>query len=60
LGVCDKALATNIQEALKINCVFSNELLDLMRGIRTQLSNLLEKVTSEKDLSNMSIGKFFV
>jgi nucleolar protein 58 len=27
-----------------------------MRGIRTQLSSLLEKVSSEKDLSNMSIG----
>lgn len=54
--MCDKVLAANIKEKLSIDCYYDNTVIELMRGIRSQLSSLLQEVSQEKDLQNMSLG----
>lgn len=56
LAVCDKNLGGSIQEALGIVCIYDQKVLELMRGIRLNLTTLLSESCSEQDLNNMSIG----
>ena len=52
----DKIIGGIIQQKLGIPCIFDKNTNELMRGIRSQISSLLDDVTSEKELSQMSLG----
>lgn len=56
LAVCDKVLGGIIKEKLGIPCVHDKSTLELIRGIRMQMSALLGDVATEKDFSNMALG----
>ncbi|OBZ71928.1 Nucleolar protein 58 [Grifola frondosa] len=55
LAVFDKALARSINKKLGINVVAEESLIELSRGIRNQLSSLLDGL-DPKDLATMSLG----
>ncbi len=55
LAIADPKLAGNIKEKLGIQCIHDNSILELMRGIRTQLESLITEVSSS-DLVSMSLG----
>jgi len=55
LAVSDAKLGGLIKEKLDIKCVYDNTILELMRGIRTQLSSLISGLSSS-DASAMKLG----
>ncbi|TYG47064.1 hypothetical protein ES288_D11G308000v1 [Gossypium darwinii] len=55
LGVADSKLGTAIKEKLKIDCVHNNAVMELLRGVRTQLTELISGLGAQ-DLAPMSLG----
>ena len=55
LALQDRTLAAAIQKDLSIPCVVNNTTLHLWRGIREQLSKLVEGM-GDKELNTMSLG----
>ncbi|XP_015088239.1 probable nucleolar protein 5-2 [Solanum pennellii] len=55
LGVADSKLGNAIKEKLQIDCVHNNSVMELMRGVRSQLTELISGLASQ-DLAPMSLG----
>ncbi|KAL2507181.1 putative nucleolar protein 5-2 [Forsythia ovata] len=55
LAVADSKLGNAIKEKLKIECVHNNAVMELMRGVRSQLTELISGLASQ-DLAPMSLG----
>ncbi|KAH9605852.1 hypothetical protein KSS87_012488 [Heliosperma pusillum] len=55
LAVADSKLGNAIKEKLQIDCVHNNSVMELMRGIRSQLTELISGLGSQ-DLAPMSLG----
>ncbi|TMW92842.1 hypothetical protein EJD97_012492 [Solanum chilense] len=55
LGVADSKLGNAIKEKLQIDCVHNNGVMELMRGVRSQLTELISGLASQ-DLAPMSLG----
>jgi nucleolar protein 58 len=55
LAIEDTKMASVIKGALKISCVHDDSVMEVFRGIRTQLSSLLSDV-DEEDLQAMRLG----
>ncbi|XP_065853292.1 probable nucleolar protein 5-1 [Euphorbia lathyris] len=55
LAVADSKLGNAIKEKLKIECVHSNTVMELMRGVRSQLTELISGLGAQ-DLAPMSLG----
>lgn len=55
LGVADSKLGNAIKEKLQIDCVHNNAVMELMRGVRSQLTELISGLASQ-DLAPMSLG----
>ncbi|XP_055813609.1 probable nucleolar protein 5-2 [Solanum dulcamara] len=55
LGVADSKLGNAIKEKLQIDCVHNNVVMELMRGVRSQLTELISGLASQ-DLAPMSLG----
>lgn len=51
----DKKVASAIQKALGISCEFSENYIHVFRGLRQQLTNLIENL-NEEDLKHSSVG----
>lgn len=55
LAVADSKLGNAIKEKLQIDCVHSNAVMELMRGVRSQLTELISGLGTQ-DLAPMSLG----
>ncbi|KAI3910201.1 hypothetical protein MKW92_006210 [Papaver armeniacum] len=55
LGVADSKLGNAIKEKLQIDCVHNNGVMELMRGVRSQLTELISGL-GVQDLAPMSLG----
>lgn len=55
LAVADSKLGNAIKEKLQIECVHNNSVMELMRGVRSQLSELISGLGAQ-DLAPMSLG----
>ncbi|KAM3200363.1 Nucleolar protein 58 [Capsicum annuum] len=55
LGVADSKLGNAIKEKLQIDCVHNNAVMELMRGVRSQLTELISGLAYQ-DLTPMSLG----
>ncbi|CAN0920534.1 Probable nucleolar protein 5-2 [Linum grandiflorum] len=55
LAVADSKLGNAIKEKLKIDCVHNNAVMELMRGVRSQLTELIAGLANQ-DLAPMSLG----
>ncbi|CAI9108940.1 OLC1v1008653C2 [Oldenlandia corymbosa var. corymbosa] len=55
LAVADSKLGNAIKEKLQIDCVHNNSVMELMRGVRSQLSDLISGLGAQ-DLNPMSLG----
>ncbi|OVA15046.1 Nop domain [Macleaya cordata] len=55
LGVADSKLGNAIKEKLQIECVHNNSVMELMRGVRSQLTELISGL-GVQDLAPMSLG----
>ncbi|KAL3524616.1 hypothetical protein ACH5RR_012988 [Cinchona calisaya] len=55
LAVADSKLGNAIKEKLQIECVHNNAVMELMRGVRSQLSELISGLAAQ-DLNPMSLG----
>uniref|UniRef100_A0A7S0RFN5 Nop domain-containing protein n=1 Tax=Chlamydomonas leiostraca TaxID=1034604 RepID=A0A7S0RFN5_9CHLO len=55
LAIVDKKLGGIVQEKLGIPCIYSNGILELTRGIRSQLQGLISSMAGT-DLRPMSLG----
>ncbi|KAJ4849690.1 Ribosomal RNA processing protein 1 A [Turnera subulata] len=55
LAVADSKLGNAIKEKLKIECVHNNAVMELMRGVRAQFTELITGLVSQ-DLAPMSLG----
>ncbi|KAJ6397661.1 hypothetical protein OIU77_018635 [Salix suchowensis] len=55
LGVADSKLGNAIKDKLKIECVHNNSVMELMRGVRSQLTELISGLATQ-DLAPMSLG----
>ncbi|WCJ42208.1 Nucleolar protein 58 [Euphorbia peplus] len=55
LAVADSKLGNAIKEKLKIECVHNNGVMELMRGLRSQLTELITGLGAQ-DLAPMSLG----
>ncbi|KAK1287154.1 putative nucleolar protein 5-2 [Acorus calamus] len=55
LAVADSKLGNAIKEKLKIDCVHNNAVMELMRGVRSQLTELVSGL-GVQDLAPMSLG----
>ncbi|KAI3935071.1 hypothetical protein MKW92_027854 [Papaver armeniacum] len=55
LGVADSKLGNAIKEKLQIDCVHDKSVMELMRGVRSQLSELISGL-GVQDLAPMSLG----
>ncbi|OWM62538.1 hypothetical protein CDL15_Pgr000079 [Punica granatum] len=55
LGVADSKLGNAIKEKLQIECVHNNAVMELMRGLRSQLTELITGLAVQ-DLAPMSLG----
>ncbi|KAF9607675.1 hypothetical protein IFM89_038146 [Coptis chinensis] len=55
LGIADSKLGNAIKEKLQIECVHNNSVMELMRGVRSQLTELISGLGGQ-DLSPMSLG----
>ncbi|KAM3345477.1 hypothetical protein P3S68_025186 [Capsicum galapagoense] len=55
LGVADSKLGNAIKEKLQIECVHNNVVMELMRGLRSQLTELISGLATQ-DFAPMSLG----
>ncbi|EEF29163.1 nucleolar protein nop56, putative [Ricinus communis] len=55
LAVADSKLGNAIKDKLKIDCVHNNAVMELMRGLRSQLTDLISGLGAQ-DLAPMSLG----
>ncbi|XP_052193218.1 probable nucleolar protein 5-1 [Diospyros lotus] len=55
LAVADSKLGNAIKEKLQIECVHDNAIMELMRGVRSQLTELIYGLAAQ-DLAPMSLG----
>ncbi|RAL49770.1 hypothetical protein DM860_002061 [Cuscuta australis] len=55
LAVADSKLGNAIKEKLQIDCIHNNTVMELMRGLRTQLTELIGGLGAQ-DLAPMSLG----
>ena len=55
LALMDAKLGNIIKEKLGVNCVYSNGVMELCRGVRSQLQGLISQLHSA-DLQPMSLG----
>ncbi|KAM7472717.1 hypothetical protein LguiA_010900 [Lonicera macranthoides] len=55
LAVADSKLGNAIKEKLQIDCVHNNGVMELMRGVRSQLTELISGLGAQ-DLAPMSLG----
>ncbi|KAK7404415.1 hypothetical protein VNO78_05299 [Psophocarpus tetragonolobus] len=55
LGVADSKLGNIIKEKLKIDCIHNNSVMELMRGVRNQLTELISGLAVQ-DMAPMSLG----
>lgn len=55
LGVADSKLGNSIKDKLKIDCVHNSAVMELMRGLRNQLTELISGLAPQ-DLAPMSLG----
>ncbi|KAH7299264.1 hypothetical protein KP509_24G002900 [Ceratopteris richardii] len=55
LAVADSKLGNTIKEKLQIDCIHNNAVMEVMRGLRTQLSELISGLGGQ-DLGPMSLG----
>ncbi|XP_038988717.1 probable nucleolar protein 5-2 [Phoenix dactylifera] len=55
LAVADSKLGNAIKEKLKIDCLHSSAVMELMRGLRSQLTELISGLAVQ-DLAPMSLG----
>ncbi|XP_046863688.1 LOW QUALITY PROTEIN: nucleolar protein 58-like [Xenia sp. Carnegie-2017] len=55
LAVADAKLGNSIKKKLNLNCLYSSAIQELMRGIRSQMNNLLTGLP-ESDVSSMALG----
>ncbi|KAH9716407.1 putative nucleolar protein 5-2 [Citrus sinensis] len=55
LGVADSKLGNAIKDKLKIECVHNNAVMELMRGVRSQLTELISGLAVQ-DIQPMSLG----
>eukprot|EP00798_Chlamydomonas_sp_ICE-L_P014269 gene14269-20243_t len=55
LAVLDKKLGGIIQEKLGISCIYNNSIMELTRGVRSQLQGLISGLAGS-DLKPMSLG----
>lgn len=55
LAVADSKLGNIIKEKLQVECVHNNAVMELMRGVRTQLTELISGLAVQ-DLAPMSLG----
>nr|CAE45597.1 SAR DNA-binding protein-like protein [Lotus japonicus] len=55
LAVADSKLGNMIKEKLKIDCVHNNAVMELMRGVRNQLNELISGLAVQ-DMAPMSLG----
>ncbi|KAF3324413.1 putative nucleolar protein 5-2 [Carex littledalei] len=55
LGVADSKLGNAIKDKLKIDCVHNSAVMELMRGLRSQLTELISGLAPQ-DLAPMSLG----
>ncbi|KAL1220850.1 putative nucleolar protein 5-1 [Cardamine amara subsp. amara] len=55
LAVADSKLGNIIKEKLKIDCVHNNAVMELLRGVRSQLTELITGL-GDTDLAPMSLG----
>ncbi|XP_023546774.1 probable nucleolar protein 5-2 [Cucurbita pepo subsp. pepo] len=55
LGVADSKLGNIIKEKLQIDCVHNNSVMELVRGLRNQLNELISGLAVQ-DLAPMSLG----
>ncbi|KAL5755446.1 hypothetical protein ACOSP7_019875 [Xanthoceras sorbifolium] len=55
LAVADSKLGNAIKDKLKIECVHNNAVMELMRGVRSQLTELIAGLAVQ-DLQPMSLG----
>ncbi|KAH6796449.1 hypothetical protein C2S51_037435 [Perilla frutescens var. frutescens] len=55
LAVADSKLGNAIKEKLKIECVHNNGVMELMRGVRSQLTDLISGLAAQ-DMAPMSLG----
>ncbi|KAG0483847.1 hypothetical protein HPP92_011931 [Vanilla planifolia] len=55
LAVADSRLGNAIKDKLKIECVHNNAVMELMRGLRSQLTELISGL-GVQDLAPMSLG----
>uniref|UniRef100_A0A3Q7HHS3 Nop domain-containing protein n=1 Tax=Solanum lycopersicum TaxID=4081 RepID=A0A3Q7HHS3_SOLLC len=55
LGIADSKLGNAIKEKLQIECVHNNVVMELMRGLRSQLTELISGLATQ-DLAPMSLG----
>ncbi|KAL3828424.1 hypothetical protein ACJIZ3_017226 [Penstemon smallii] len=55
LAVADSKLGNTIKEKLQIECVHNNAIMELMRGVRSQLTELISGLATQ-DLAPMSLG----
>lgn len=55
LAVMDSKLGSAIKKKLEINCIHSDHVLELVRGLRSQLNELLSG-TAASDLKPMALG----
>ncbi|KAJ9162885.1 hypothetical protein P3X46_022625 [Hevea brasiliensis] len=55
LAVADSKLGNAIKDKLKIECIHNNAVMELMRGLRSQLTELISGLGAQ-DLAPMSLG----
>ncbi|XP_010550954.1 PREDICTED: probable nucleolar protein 5-2 [Tarenaya hassleriana] len=55
LAVADSKLGNVIKEKLKIECVHNSAVMELLRGVRSQLTELISGL-ADQDLAPMSLG----
>ncbi|KFK37913.1 hypothetical protein AALP_AA3G046300 [Arabis alpina] len=55
LAVADSKLGNIIKEKLKIDCVHNNAVMELLRGVRSQFTELISGL-GDQDLAPMSLG----
>ncbi|XP_006287421.2 probable nucleolar protein 5-1 [Capsella rubella] len=55
LAVADSKLGNIIKEKLKIDCVHNNAVMELLRGVRSQFTELISGL-GDNDLAPMSLG----
>ncbi|XP_075492986.1 putative nucleolar protein 5-2 [Primulina tabacum] len=55
LAVADSKLGNTIKEKMQIECIHNNAVMELMRGVRSQLTELISGLAVQ-DLAPMSLG----